>query len=69
MDILRSIHYPCGITIVAEEKTFYVRYTIMEQPDESGANIYNIIDNDDLSIVESYDDKEEAEEAVKFWNT
>jgi predicted GIY-YIG superfamily endonuclease len=58
-----TAHYPCGITLKLED-----RYKISEHLDESGATIYNIYDVTDMEIIESFDDKNEANEALKFWN-
>lgn len=45
------------------------RYKIQEQRDECGAMEYQILDTNDMEIIESYFDKQEAEEALTFWNT
>ena len=57
-----EVHYPCGITLQND------RYKMSEHLDESGATMYNIYDSKDLEIIESFDEKSEAEEALKFWN-
>lgn len=44
------------------------RYTIQKEKDESGADEFKIIDNEDLRPIESHDSLEEAEDALKFWN-
>ena len=46
-----------------------LRYKLQEQPDESGATMYQILDTNDMEIIETYDDKTEAQEALPFWNT
>lgn len=56
-------HYPCGVTLSLEK-----RYKISEHLDESGCKMFNIYDSKDMEIIESFDDKNEAEEALKFWN-
>ena len=59
-----NVHYPCGVTLNLEP-----RYKISEHLDESGATIYNIYDTTDMEIIESFDDKEEAQQSLNFWNT
>jgi predicted GIY-YIG superfamily endonuclease len=59
-----EVHYPCGLTLNLEQ-----RYKMSEHLDECGAKIYNIYDSNDMEIIESFDDKNEAQEALKFWNT
>lgn len=44
------------------------RYKLSEHLDESGAIMYNIYDSKDMEVIESFDDKNEANEALKFWN-
>lgn len=58
-----KVHYPCGITLSLEP-----RYKMSEHLDESGATVYNIYDTTDMEIIESFDDKSEAKESLKFWN-
>lgn len=57
-------HYPCGVTLSLEQ-----RYKLQEYQDESGAIQYQIIDTTDMKIEESHYDKDEANEALKYYNT
>ena len=61
---------PIRLTYVDQEVGMYMydRYKIQTEMGEHGANEYKIISNDDLSVVEVYDNKSEAEDALKFWN-
>ncbi len=45
------------------------RYKLQEQMDECGATEYQILDTKDMEIIETHTDKQEAEEALTFWNT
>ena len=58
----RSVKVECDLT------KRYNQYKIQEERNEEGCIDYKIIDNNDLSIVEVYNDKSEAEDALKFWN-
>lgn len=44
------------------------KYKISSHLEESGCEIYIIYDSTDNEFIESYDDKQEAQEALKFWN-
>tara|TARA_R110000744_G_C19111371_1_gene534807 strand:- start:500 stop:658 length:159 start_codon:yes stop_codon:yes gene_type:complete len=44
------------------------RYKLQEFQDESGAIQYQIVDTTDMQIEESHYDKDEANEALKYYN-
>ena len=46
----------------------YDRYKIQEVTGEDNNIEYHIIGDDDLKPVEVYDNRQDAEEALKFWN-
>lgn len=45
------------------------RYKLIDVLDESGAKLYIIVDTDFNDYVETYDEKTEADEALKFLNS
>ena len=62
-EIKFEAHYPCGITLNVNN-----RYKLQEQKDECGAIEYQIVDTEDLEIVETHIDKDEANAALKYYN-